>query len=488
MRLKPSGKSLKRILSTGILAIVTAIITISTITIGWTFVRNQYADPLITESIWPIAVFTVIAGATILALFILMITLGFVNEIEPPQIAHYNEYSIIGISGLIAIILTAFATITATVGVTTVGPELTNTADAAAITAITTPLAATYFHYIRPTTGKSSVTETHTHALDPEFVTDDIPARTSSRSLAEREEQSQSTQDRIHTAESTHQEDTTTGDDGEEYESDSETVIDEVSTEFQWVSETDVSFANIGGMEDLKTELQQDVLMPLTESPEKAEELGVDAPNIVFHGPPGTGKTYMAKALATELNMPFAKLSGANVQSKWINESAERVNTLFEEATKIASKAGGAVVFIDELDSVLKDRSGGSNTHEEDMKVVNEFLNHLEETGDNNVVFIGATNRLDALDEAGIRSGRIDKKVKIGKPDTEARAAILKAQLDERPHSLDEAEIRCVAEELDGVVASDIELLVKEAAKKVLVSESDCITFEFIKDSIDSIN
>ena len=245
-------------------------------------------------------------------------------------------------------------------------------------------------------------------------------------------------------------------------------------TEFVWQTETDVSFDDIGGMQDLKNKLREEVLTPL-EHPERAEQLGVAAPNIVLHGPPGTGKTYTARALAGELGLPFAKLSGADITSKWINESSTKVNDLFTEARQVAANEGGAVVFIDELDSVLKDRSGNGTAHEEDNKVVNEFLNHLEDTKEHNIVFVGATNRLSALSDAGLRSGRVDLKIHIGKPDAAAREAILRAQLSKREHNLTEEQIAVLAAQTDGTVAADLEQIVNRAAKNVLLRGGEVI-------------
>lgn len=245
-------------------------------------------------------------------------------------------------------------------------------------------------------------------------------------------------------------------------------------TEFAWQTETDVCFDDVGGMQDLKNKLRAEVLTPL-EHPERAEQLGVAAPNIVFHGPPGTGKTYTAEALAGELGLPFVKLSGAAVTSKWINESSTKVNDLFTEARQVAANEGGAVVFIDELDSVLKDRSGNRNAHEEDNKVVNEFLNHLEDTKEHSIVFVGATNRLSALSDAGLRSGRVGLKIHIGKPDTAAREAVLRAQLSNREHNLSEEQITALAAQTDGTVAADLEQIVNRAAKNVLLRDGDVI-------------
>jgi len=244
--------------------------------------------------------------------------------------------------------------------------------------------------------------------------------------------------------------------------------------EFSWQTETDVSFDNIGGMGDLKNQLQAEVIKPM-ENPEKADELGVAAPNLILHGPPGTGKTFTAEALATELGLPFAKLSGADIQSKWINESSSKVNGLFTEAKQMAAREGGAVVFLDELDSVLKARSGSGSSHEEDNKVVNEFLNHLEDTKDHGIIFIGATNRVDSLDDAGVRSGRIDLKIKVGKPDVRAREEILRAQLADREHDIPDTGIEELAHATDGAVAADLELLINRAAKNVLTRDGDVI-------------
>lgn len=249
--------------------------------------------------------------------------------------------------------------------------------------------------------------------------------------------------------------------------------VDLSKMEYPWRSETDVSFDEVGGLEAVKDKLRLEVIKPL-ENREKAKRLGVSAPNIVFHGPPGTGKTYIAKALATELGLPIVALSGSDIQSKWINESASKVNDLFAEASEVAACEGGAVVFLDELDSVLRNR-GDTHGHEEDNKVVNEFLTHLEDTNDHNIVFVGATNRLDALDKAGIRAGRIDLKIHVGKPDAEDREAIIRAQLADRAHTLSQDDITNLASVTDDAVAADLEQLVDSAAKSVLSRDGEVI-------------
>lgn len=240
--------------------------------------------------------------------------------------------------------------------------------------------------------------------------------------------------------------------------------------EYDWQGSTDVSMSDVGGMEDVKNEIQRDIIRPLTADREKAEMFGIPLPNVLFYGPPGTGKTYMAQAIATELSLPFVKLSGADVTSEWINQSAGQINRLFKEAEYLAKKEGGAVIFLDELDAVLPERSG--DTHEENRKVVNEFLNHLSNAGENDVLFIGATNKREDLDSAATRSGRIDKEIFVGQPDEEARTEIFKAQLEGRPNTLSESDLRELANETSDMVASDIEALVNDAAR-IAVFERD---------------
>ncbi|WP_336022434.1 ATP-binding protein [Halobellus salinisoli] len=258
------------------------------------------------------------------------------------------------------------------------------------------------------------------------------------------------------------------------------TSLDSSELQYRWETDIDVSFEDVGGMGDVKQELRRDVIKPLTTHREQAEQLGISASNIVFHGPPGTGKSYLAQALASELGFRFTQLSGADVQSKWINASGQKVQRLFDEAKQIAADEGGAVIFLDELDSVLKSRDTRS-AHEEDSKVVNEFLRHLETTSEHNIVFIGATNRLNALDQAGTRSGRLDKKIHIGLPDHQGRKDILRAQLADRPNSLSADHLEQVAGWTPERSAADLEQLVDNAARSSLDRGDDQITWVDIR-------
>lgn len=256
-----------------------------------------------------------------------------------------------------------------------------------------------------------------------------------------------------------------------------ETRLQSGDYEFNWVIGTKVSFDDVGGMSDVIAELRRDVIRPLVEDKERAKRLGITPGNVLFHGPPGTGKTYLSKALATELGVPFAQISGADIQSKWINESADRARKLFQEGERIADRHDGALIFIDEIDSILGSRDSSSR-HAEDRKVVNELLAHLQETRENDVIVIGATNRVEALDEAGVRSGRMSNRIRIGLPEESAREEIIRAQLRGRASDVSSECISIMARETEGYSAADIESIIESSAKRALDSDVDVIRDE----------
>jgi len=182
----------------------------------------------------------------------------------------------------------------------------------------------------------------------------------------------------------------------------------EMELSHSWTKESDVTMADYGGRPELTETIRNSVIVPFRDRPEQAKQLGVPVPSILLYGPPGTGKTYLAKALAGEIGYPYVTLSGGDMLSRYINASTENVNELFAEARAIAEQAGGALIFIDEIDSVLKARQS-TNQHAEDQKVVNEFLTQIEDIGEENILFMGATNVHDELDSAAL--SRFDKEL-----------------------------------------------------------------------------
>ena len=439
-----------------------AVLAYSTVRFGHSITYTQMVDPYVGGILWPISVIGVLMTFFVGVVVILAILLEVIEGVRVPMLYGRSTYTLVGSAGLLgtgvgaAGILHNWSTPT---GITPPWESIV----AAALVVV--PSAYAFYLLWRPEDRIRTSSVTNESAYEPEFVRDKTAQWSDEETKRQSTPKTTVTQRQL-------QSNDTEREPQQKQRSDQKQGVDFAELEFDWTPDTDVDFKDVGGMDELKTELERDVVKPLTTHREKADQLGISPTNLILHGPPGTGKTFMAQALATELGLPFAKLSGADVQSKWINESSQKVKALFEEAEAVAEEDGGAVVFFDELDSVLKNR-GADRAHEEDTKVVNEFLNRLESTNEHNIVFIGATNRLESLDEAGIRSGRIDKKVHIGMPDCATRRAILKVQLDDRPHCLTEDHIGAIAERTDGMTAADLTSLVEDAARNSLFDRGD---------------
>ena len=242
----------------------------------------------------------------------------------------------------------------------------------------------------------------------------------------------------------------------------------ELDIEFtqSWQDESGVTMADYGGRPELCETIQNSVIVPFRDRPEQARQLGVPVPTILLYGPPGTGKTYLAKALAGEIGYPYVTLRGGDVLSRYINASTEQVNDLFREARALAEYAGGALIFIDEIDSVLKARQS-TNQHAEDRKVVNEFLSHIEDIGEQNILFIGATNVHDELDSAAL--SRFDKELFVDLPNEHTRREIIATHLDGRAHVVTDDEVADLAAATEGLSARDLTNIITDAARRTLV-------------------
>ncbi len=243
-----------------------------------------------------------------------------------------------------------------------------------------------------------------------------------------------------------------------------------------WQEDSGVTMADYGGRPELCETIQNSVIVPFRDRPEQARQLGVPVPTLLLYGPPGTGKTYLAKALAGEIGYPYVSLSGGDVLSRYINASTEQVNDLFREARALAAYAGGALIFIDEIDSVLKARQS-TNQHAEDRKVVNEFLSHIEDIGEQNILFIGATNVHDELDSAAL--SRFDKELFVDLPNEHTRREIIATHLKGRAHVVTDSEIAELAAGTEGLSARDLTNIITDAARRTLVDpEATQITYE----------
>ncbi len=242
--------------------------------------------------------------------------------------------------------------------------------------------------------------------------------------------------------------------------------------QYGWQSAPDTRFADVGGMEPLKTEIERSAIRPLTRLDAAYERFNISPPNgILFYGPPGTGKTLFARAIAGELGHPYLELSAGDIKSRWVNKSTEQVNRLFAEAAQFDR----CVIFIDEIDALLASRE--SDVNREHTQVVNEFLAHLD-ADDPNYLVIAATNRVELLDDAATRRGRFDQQYELGLPDRDAREAIFRVRLDELPTDLDNNAYGKMADQTEGVSSADIAGVVDDAAMRAAERDADELTLE----------
>ena len=215
-----------------------------------------------------------------------------------------------------------------------------------------------------------------------------------------------------------------------------------------------------------KRELRQMQLM--LEKPDLASELGVQAPTgILLKGPPGTGKTTIARILANEAKCNFVAITPADVNQMYVGESEKRVRELFAKARSHAP----CIIFVDEIDALLPVRSGGMSVHSD--KVVNQFLQEMDGLHPNHRVFVvGATNRPDMLDPAVRRGGRLSREIVIPLPDIEARHQLFQVCTKKANLAIDVNLIELAAK-TEGYSGADIKALVNEAGLQALIRIAD---------------
>lgn len=226
------------------------------------------------------------------------------------------------------------------------------------------------------------------------------------------------------------------------------------------------TFADVAGMDSLKNTLREQIIEPFHGS-DVYEKYGVDSDSgILFHGPPGTGKTHMAQCLAGELGINYISVDVGDIESKWVGESTGNIQQLFDEARRNQP----CLVFIDEIDALGADRST-SNQSADKKKMVNQLLQELSNIdGSDDLVVIGATNNPKAVDDAMLRTGRFDSKIHIPKPDGEARLAIFEQHMDAPMEEIDDESFKRTSQ---GLVASDMVEIARRAGVRAATREQE---------------
>ncbi len=221
----------------------------------------------------------------------------------------------------------------------------------------------------------------------------------------------------------------------------------------------EVTWDDIGGLEEVKQELIETIEWPLTH-PQVFKEMGITPPNgVLLFGPPGTGKTLIAKAIANSAGYQFIPIRGPELTSKWFGETERAIREVFRRARQAAP----SIIFFDEIDSMLRAR--GTNAGEPWMdRIINQLLAEMDGIDrKTQVVIIGATNRPELLDPAALRPGRLDRHVYVPSPDLEARVQIFKVHTRQMPLGED-VDLKELAEKTHHYVGADIENVCREAA------------------------
>jgi len=236
-----------------------------------------------------------------------------------------------------------------------------------------------------------------------------------------------------------------------------------------FIENPDVKWNDVGGLDEVKRELQEAVEWPM-KYPALYDKLGHKMPRgILLHGPSGTGKTLLAKAVATESEANFVSVRGPELLSKWVGESERGIREIFKRARQSAP----CVVFFDEIDSIAPIRGAGGETAVSE-RVVSQLLTELDGMENmHGVVVLAATNRADMIDPALLRPGRFDKIIQIPLPDKESRKSILRISSEDIPTIIDKNDPQCVnfdklAELTDGLSGADTAAIANTAVSLVI--------------------
>lgn len=252
---------------------------------------------------------------------------------------------------------------------------------------------------------------------------------------------------------------------------------------FQMEAKTGVMFDDVAGVEEAKEELQE--VVTFLKKPERFTAVGARIPKgVLLVGPPGTGKTMLAKAIAGEAGVPFFSISGSEFVEMFVGVGASRVRDLFRKAKENAP----CIIFIDEIDAVGRQRGAGiGGGNDEREQTLNQLLTEMDGfEGNTGIIIIAATNRPDVLDSALLRPGRFDRQVTVDAPDINGRLAILKVHARNKKLA-DEVSLELIARRTPGFTGADLANLLNEAAILTARRRKEAISMVEIDDAVDRV-
>jgi cell division protease FtsH len=244
-----------------------------------------------------------------------------------------------------------------------------------------------------------------------------------------------------------------------------------------------ITFNDVAGLEEVKEDLQEEI--EFLRNPRKFSAIGAKIPKgVLLVGPPGCGKTLLAKAVAGEAGVPFFSVSGSEFVEMFVGVGAARVRDLFNEAKKYSP----CIIFIDEIDAVGRQRGAGlGGGHDEREQTLNQLLVEMDGFDPNiGIIVIAATNRPDILDQALLRPGRFDRRIVVNFPDVKEREAILKIHTKNKPLGPD-INLPTLAKRTAGFTGADLENLVNEAALLAARRNKNKITMDELEEAIDRV-